>query len=149
MASTYELVKDFKKRYPGSVTWFRLKKHAELLDKYLNPNEKVIYAFAGQNDNIPSSFFNTVVVGLTNERLIVSQDRLIVGYDLSFVTPDLYNDLKVDAGLIWGTIIIDTVKELTYVSKLSNKSLPEIQQKISSHMMKAKKNYPKKNHIDI
>ncbi len=144
MFSTYELVKQFKKKYPFSVTWKRLKKHCELLDKYLHPNEKVIFAFAGQNDNIPSSFFNTAVLALTNERIIIAQDRLIVGYDVTFVTPDLYNDLKIDGGLIWGTIIIDTVKETIYFSKLSKASLAEIQKTLTAYMIEAKKKYPKK-----
>ena len=148
MNSTYRLVKEFKNKYPWTVTWWRLKKHSKLLEKFLHPKEKVIYAFAGQNDNIPSSFFNTVVLAITNERLIVAQDRLIVGYDVSFVTPDLYNDLRVDAGLLWGTITIDTVKELIHVSKLSNRALPEIQEKVSSFMIEAKKRYPKKNQIN-
>lgn len=145
MKTTYQLVKEFKNRYPWTVTWWRLKKHAKLLDKYLHAHEKVFYVFAGQNDNVSSSFFNTVVVAVTSERLIVAQDRLIVGYDVSFVTPDLYNDLKVDAGLLWGTVTIDTVKEIVYVSKLSNKALPEIQEKISTFMIEAKKKYPKKH----
>ncbi len=148
MNSTYELVKIFKKKYPWTVTWWRLKSHAKLLDKYLHPKEKVIYAFAGQNDDIPSSFFNTAVIAITNERLIVAQDRLIVGYDLAFITPDLYNDLKVDAGLLWGTITIDTVKELIHVSKISKKALPEIQESISTYMMEAKKRYPKKGEVN-
>ena len=144
MFSTYELVKQFKKKYPFSVTWKRLKKHCELLDKYLHPNGKVIFACAGQNDNIPSSFFNTAVLALTNERIIIAQDRLIVGYDVTFVTPDLYNDLKIDGGLIWGTIIIDTVKETIYFSKLSKASLAEIQKTLTAYMIEAKKKYPKK-----
>lgn len=148
MNFTYELVKTFKKKYPWTVSWWRLKKHAKLLEKYLHPKEKVIYAFVGQNDDIPSSFFNTAIVAVTNERLIVAQDRLIVGYDVVFVTPDLYNDLKVDAGLLWGTITIDTVKELIHVSKLSKKALPEIQERVSSYMMAAKKCYPKKGKTD-
>ena len=148
MSSTYELVKIFKNKYPWTVTWWRLKSHAKLLDKYLHPKEKVIYAFAGQNDDIPSSFFNTAVIAITNERLIVAQDRLIVGYDLAFITPDLYNDLKVDAGLLWGTITIDTVKELIHVSKISKKALPEIQESISTYMMEAKKRYPKKGEVN-
>ncbi len=145
MNTTYRLVKEFKKKYPWTVTWWRLKKHATLLEKYLHPKEEVIYAFAGQNDNDPSSFFNTAVIAITNERLIVAQDRLIVGYDVSFITPDLYNDLTVNAGLLWGTIIIDTVKEVIYVSKLSNQALPEIQEKVSTFMMEAKKRFPRKN----
>ena len=31
MASTYELVKDFKKKYPNTIGW-RLKKHCAIID---------------------------------------------------------------------------------------------------------------------
>ena len=144
MSSTYELVKNFKKSYPSTITWWRLKAHSKLVDKYLGPKEKVLYAFAGQNDNSYSSIFNTAVLAITNERLIVSQDRLLVGYKFLSITPDMYNDLTIDAGLIWGTVILDTVKEMIYFSNISKKALPEIQLKISSHMNEAKKCYPDK-----
>lgn len=144
MSQTYKYVKEFKNKYPFTITWWRLKAHSNLVDKYLHPNEKVIYAFAGQNDNSYSSIFNTAVLALTDERIIVSQDRLIVGYKISSVTPDLYNDLKIDAGLIWGTIEIDTVKEIIYFSNLSKKSLSEIQNMISYYMIEAKKKYVEK-----
>lgn len=144
MSQTYKYVKEFKNKYPFTITWWRLKAHSNLVDKYLHPNEKVIYAFAGQNDNSYSSIFNTAVLALTNERIIVAQDRLIVGYKLASVTPDLYNDLTIDAGLIWGTVKIDTVKEIIYFSNLSKKSLPEIQNKISHYMIEAKKQYAEK-----
>ncbi len=141
---TYELVNAFKKKYPFSFTWFRLKAHSKLVDKFLNPDEKVLFAFAGQNDNKYGSVFNTAVLAITDERLIIAQDRLIVGYKVTSVTPDLYNDLKVDSGLIWGKIKIDTVKEKIYFSNLSKKSLPEIKKHISSFMMDAKKKYPER-----
>ncbi len=144
MASTYDLVKEFKAKYPTTVTWWRLKKHSKLLEKYLHPNEKVLYAIAGQNDNKPRSFFNTAVLGLTTERIIIAQNRLLIGYDVSFITPDLYNDLRVDVGLIWGALTIDTVKEVIHFSKLAKDSLAEIQRYISSYMIEAKKCYPKK-----
>lgn len=143
--STYELVKEFKGKYKGTITWLRLKKHADLVDKHLHPGEKVIYAFAGQNDLSHGSIFNTAVMALTNKRLILAQNRIFFGYKLTFVTPDLFNDLTVDSGIIWGTIIIDTIKEVIYFSNLSKKSLIEIQTKISHYMIKAKKDYMRKH----
>lgn len=144
MSQTYKYVKEFKNKYPFTITWWRLKAHSKLVDKFLHPGETVIYAFPGQNDDSYSSIFNTAVLALTNERIIVAQDRLIVGYKLASVTPDLYNDLTIDAGLIWGTVKIDTVKEIIYFSNLSKKSLPEIQNKISHYMIEAKKQYAEK-----
>lgn len=143
-SETYKFVKEFKNKYPFTITWFRLKAHSKLVDMYLNPNEKVTYAFGGQNDKKYGSWFNTAVLAITNERIIIAQDRLIVGYKVTSVTPDLYNDLKVDSGLIWGRIKIDTVKEIINFSNLSKKSLPEIKKRISYFMMEAKKKYPKR-----
>ena len=45
--NTYEKVKAFKDKFPGTVTW-RLKRHCNVIDKHLNPNEELLYAFAGQ-----------------------------------------------------------------------------------------------------
>lgn len=144
MSQTYKLVKQFKNNYPSTITWFRLKAHSKLVDKYLHPNEKVLYAFPGQNDNVKTSWFNTAILALTNERIIIAQNKLIVGYKLTSVTPDLYNDITINCGLIWGIVKIDTVKEVIYFSNLSKKSLSEIQYKISSYMIEAKKAYYKK-----
>ncbi len=143
MASTYELVKKFKKKYKSTICW-RISKHSKLIDKNLNPGEKVLYAFAAQNDDSYRSIFNTAVLALTNERLIIAQDYIILGYHLSSITPDLYNDLQVYAGIIWGTITIDTAKEVSNFSNISKRALPEIQTKISSFMIEAKKKYPQK-----
>ena len=139
MASTYELVKDFKRRYPKTICWWRTRKHSALVDQNLNPNEEVIYAFAAQNDDDHGSIFNTAVLALTNERLIVAQDRLVVGYQVTSITPDLYNDMEIEGGIIWGTVTIDTIKETIYFSNIDKKALPEIQIKISSFMNEAKK----------
>lgn len=143
--STYGKLKMFLEKFPGAVTWFRTKKHCEIIDKHLNPNESVKFVIAGQLDNNALSLFNTGVLAVTNERLLIAQNRLLVGYKLSSVTPDLYNDLKVDAGLIWGTLIIDTVKEEIFISNLSKSSLPEIETQISTFMQEAKKEYVKED----
>ena len=141
--SSYELLKRFRNKFPGSVAW-RVKKHCKIIDMHLNPNERINFIFAGQLDIKPLSLFNTGVIAVTNERLIIAQKKLIVGYKFSSITPDLYNDLTVKAGLIWGTIIIDTVREQVYVSDLDKEALPEIETEITMFMQEAKKKYAKK-----
>ena len=47
MGSVYNLALNFKRKHPGGIAW-RLKKHCEVVEKHLNPSEKVLFAFAGQ-----------------------------------------------------------------------------------------------------
>ena len=141
--SSYELLKKFTNKFSGSVAW-RVKKHCKIIDMHLNPNEKINFIFAGQLDIKPLSLFNTGVIAVTSERLIIAQKKLIVGYKFSSITPDLYNDLTVRSGIIWGTIIIDTVREQVYISDLDKEALPEIETEISMFMQEAKKKYAKK-----
>ena len=60
------------------------------------------------------------------------------------VTPDMYNDLTIKAGLIWGTIVIDTVKEQITISNIDKNALPEIETYITSFMEEAKKQYARR-----
>lgn len=143
MESIYTQVMRFKKKYPGTVTHHRLAKHAEIIEKHLNPGEVVTYAFAAQKNAKPLDIFETAVIAITNERLLIGQKRVMFGYFLSSVTPDLYNDLHVSSNLIWGNVTIDTVKEVIELSDISKKALPEIETKITSFMMEAKKKYKK------
>ncbi len=137
----YSKLKLFKEKYPNCVTWFRLKKHCEIIDKHLNPNEKIEFVIAGQLDNDHFSLFNTGVLAITSERICIAQNRLIVGYKFSSITPDLYNDMQVDCGLFWATLCIDTVKEKIYVSNLDKKSMPEIETSVTMFMQESKKKY--------
>lgn len=141
---TYELVKEFKNKYSGTVAW-RMKSHAGLVDKNLFPDEEVLYAFAAQNDDTHKSIFNTAVIALTNKRIIIAQKRIIFGYKVSTVTPELYNDMQINAGIIWGTLTIDTMKEVIHFSNISKKALSEIQITISSFMTEAKAKLNKKD----
>ena len=72
---------------------------------------------------------------------MVGQKRILWGYLLSSITPDLYNDMQVFEGLIWGKVTIDTIKEVVVISNLDKNSLPEIETHISEYMMDAKKQY--------
>jgi hypothetical protein len=144
VGDSYSKLKVFVKKYPMAVTWFRLKKHCNVIDKHLNPGEEILFIFAGQLDNNQLSFFNTGVVAFTNQRIIIAQNRLIVGYMFSSVTYDLYNDMQVYASLIWGSVCIDTVKEQIYVSNLDKKSLPEIETNITTTIKDLRDTYSKR-----
>ena len=140
MKTVYEFVCEFQKKYPGSVTWWRNKKHCKVIQDYLNPGEKVTFAFAAQKSNKPIDFFTHVFV-LTNKRILIGRKRVFFGYFLSSVTPDLFNDLEVYRGIFWGAVRIDTVKELIEFSGISKKGLDEIETHVSEFVIKEKKRY--------
>lgn len=140
MASVYELVLDFKVRNPFTVGW-RIKKNASVIERHLNPGEEVLYAFVAQKNNNPFNILGTAVIALTNQRILIGRKRVVIGYFLDSITPDLFNDLKVSSGIIWGKIYIDTVKEFVTLSNISKSALPEIETKITSFMMDEKKKY--------
>ncbi len=144
MNDVYKHVLLYKKKFPGGVTWWRLKKHSEIVAQHLNPGEKVMYAFAGQKNDKFYDLTSTCVVALTNKRIMIGQKRVVWGYFFSTITPDLYNDMQVYQGLIWGKITIDTVKEEVVISNLAKDSLREIETQITEFMMKEKKKYSKK-----
>lgn len=141
MGKVYQEAKKFKKRYPGTVAW-RLKKHCERVEEHLNPDEEVLYVFVGQRNKVFYDIISTSVFAITNKRLLIANDRLLFGYFLYSITPDMFNDLTVYAGLIWGRVTIDTIKEMVYVSNLSKASLDEIETKVTEYMMEEKKKYP-------
>lgn len=140
MKNVSHMVEDFKKKYPMTVAW-RIKQNAKIVEKHLNPGEKVLYAFAAQKNNNPLDIISTCVVALTTERILIGRKRVVVGYFLDSITPDLFNDLKVMSGVIWGKIHIDTAKELVTLSNLDKRALDEIETKITDFMMKKKKEY--------
>ena len=140
----YNEVLKFKKKYPSTIA-FRLKEHCKVLEKHLNPGEKVIYIFAGQKNAHSIAIPNTFVIALTIERLVFARKRLFFGYFFYAITPDMFNDLKVNSGILWGKIMIDTVKEFAVISNLSKDSLSEIETKITQYMMNEKKKYSLNN----
>lgn len=142
--SVYKQVLKFKEKYPWTVAW-RLKQNSSIVEKHLNPGEEVIYAFAAQKNDNPFNILGTAVIALTNKRILIGRKRVVIGYFLNSVTPDMYNDLKVTSGLIWGKIYIDTVKEFVTLSNISVNALPEIETQITEYMMVAKKAYPTSN----
>lgn len=144
MGSVYEQVKAFKNKYPMTVGW-RLKQNSEVIERHLNPGEEVFYAFVAQKNDNPLDIISTAVVALTNERILIGRKRVVMGYFLDSITPDMFNDLKILSGIIWGKVYIDYVKEFVTLSNISKDALSEIETKISSFMMEQKKKYGFKN----
>ena len=147
MGAVYKKVKEFKSKYPMTIAW-RLKANSKIVEKYMNPDEHVIYAFAAQKSSSSLDVFSTAVVTLTNKRILIGRKRAVFGYFLDSITPDMFNDLKVLSSMIWGKIYIDTVKEFVTLSNLDKRALDEIETAISSYMMEAKKLYPSKEKKD-
>lgn len=142
MGEVYNKALKFKRIHRGGVVW-NLRSHCEVVEKHLNPGEEVIAAFAGQKNEKFYEIFTTCVVVLTNKRILIGQKRVAWGYFLKSITPDLYNDLLVYQGLIWGKITIDTVKEVVTISNLPKSGLDEIETSISEMMMAEKQKYSK------
>ncbi len=141
MGKVYDQVCMFKAKYPATITWWRLRKHAKVVEQHLNPDEEPIYTFAGQNNNDMLDVFSTCVICLTNKRILIGQDHILYGYSLNSITPDLFNDMQVFRGLLFGKITIDTIKEKVIITNLDKRSLPEVETAISSFMMEEKKKY--------
>ncbi len=140
MSKTYELAKLFKRKYPLTVAW-RIRSHSKVIDKHLNPGEEVLYVFMGQKNHSSFDFVNTNLVVLTSKRLIIATKRLIFGYFFTAITPDMFNDLAIIDGIIWGRVKIDTIKEEVLLSNIDPKALPEIETKVSDYMMKEKRKF--------
>lgn len=140
MGKVYDKIMEYHRKYTGGIAW-RVKKHAQVVDAYINPDEEVLYAFCAQKNEKFTEWFNTYAIVLTNKRILLGRKRLLWGSFLSSVTPDMYNDMQIYHGLIWGKITIDTVKEVIILSNISNNALDEIETNISEYMMEAKKKY--------
>lgn len=140
MGSVYNLALNFRRKHPGGIAW-RLKKHCDIIEKHLNPDEKVLFVFAGQKNYNFYEILSTCVIALTNKRILLAQKRVVWGYFLSSVTPDMYNDLLIYQGLFWGKIKIDTIKEEITISYLPKSGLDDIETAISELMMSEKQKY--------
>ena len=140
MVNTYEKLKEFKQKYPLTITW-RLKSHAKVIDKFLNPGEEVNFVFAAQKGFSSIDIFSTYVVVLTNKRILLAQKRVLWGYTYLSVTPDMFNDLTVHSGLIWGKVYIDTIKETIVLSNIDKGALDPIETQVTEYMMNEKKKY--------
>ena len=140
METVYEKLKKFKKEYPATIAW-RLKRHAKVIEKHLNPGEIVNFVFAAQKGTSSIDIFSTFAVVLTNKRILLAQKRVLFGYTFLAITPDMFNDLTVQSGIIWGKVYIDTVKETVLLSNVSKRAMNIIETEITEYMMSEKQKY--------
>lgn len=134
----YKLVKEFKRKYPFTIA-FRLKAHAKVAAQFIGEDEEIVYVFAAQKNFQSYEIINTNIVILTNKRIIVATKRLVFGYFFKMITPELFNDLTIKYGIIWGKVIIDTVKEQVILSNIDHRALAEIENNITKVMLEKKK----------
>lgn len=144
----YEKLREFKKKYPMTVSW-RIREHARIIEKHLNPGETILYAFAAQKNNVSYDIVSTYAIVLTNKRIMLASKRVLFGYFFTTITPDLFNDLKINTGLLWGKIYIDTIKEFVVLSNIDKEALPEIETKITEFMMSKKRKNENADDIEI
>lgn len=138
--SIYERAKEFKRKYPKTIA-FRLKAHSKVAEKYLGSDEKIKYVFVAQKNFRSYEFINTNIIVLTDKRIIVATKRLLFGYFFRMITPDMFNDLTIKNGIIWGKVIIDTIKERIVLSNIDPNALSEIDDNITMTMIEEKKKY--------
>lgn len=133
----YQRINEFLKKYPFTIV-FRIRKHVKVLEKHLNPGEEVFYIFPAQKNESVFDIFATCVVAFTNKRILIAQKRVVPGYRLSSITPDLFNDFQVFKGLFFGKLDIDTVKEVVHLSNLDIRCLNELETALSEYLIQEK-----------
>ena len=138
MGKVYNMVMKYKNKYPGAIS-FRLKKHCKLVESHLYPDEEVIYAFCAQKNDEWYDISNTNVICLTNKRMIVATKRVLFGYFFISVVPNHFNDLTIFNGLIWGKILIDTVKEEVLLTNIPVKAMHELDIRLTDYFNKYKR----------
>ena len=127
----------FKSKYPLTIGW-RLKRHSKILLEHLHDDEVIRYAFYAQKNKSSLDVTSSGIVAVTNKRLVIARDRVVFGYFLDSITADMFNDLKLRSGIIWGKVIIDTVSELVILSNISKSALAEIEEEVTSAMLELK-----------
>lgn len=138
--SVYEMLVKQKQKFGGTISW-RLRAHAKVLQKHLNQDEEVLYAFSGQKNFSSLNIFNTYAVILTNKRIMIAQKRLLFGYFFLSITPEMFNDITIKSGIIWAKVNIDTIKEEVTLSNISKAAVTEIETTITDYMMSEKRKY--------
>ena len=140
----YSKLRQFKSKYPLTISW-RLSRHANVISKHLTEGETIRYAFAAQKNDHWYDIITTYAVVLTNKRILIGTKRLLFGYFFISITPDMFNDITIKMGLLWGKVHIDTVKEYVIFSNIQKEALPEIQKHISEYMLEEKKKYARRD----
>lgn len=130
-------VYEYKSNNPGGIYW-RISKHCKVIEKHLNPDEEILFAFPAQTNDCFYNIFTTSVIVLTRNRLIVAQKRVLWGYFFKSITPEMFNDISVYQGLFWGRVEIDTIKEKIILTNVAKLGLDDIETNITMNMSKNK-----------
>ena len=138
MINCYNLAKSFLRKFPMTIAW-RIKQHAKIIDKHLNVGEEILYVFTGQKNDGTTNIFNTYIIVFTDKRIILATKRVLFGYFFKSITPDMYNDLTIRRGLIWGNVVIDTIKEVITIGNIDIRALDDIETNITEVILKQKK----------
>ncbi len=136
----YQRALEFKRKYPRTLA-FRIKAHCKVAAKYIGSDEKVEYVFLAQKNFRSYEILNTNIIVLTNKRIIVATKRLAFGHFFRIITPDMFNDLTIRSGILWGKVTIDTVKELIILSNIDPNALAEIDDNVTMSMIEKRKKY--------
>lgn len=146
--NSYSKLRVFLRKYPFTVAW-RVRKHCNIIDRHLDTadGEKILFIFAGQKNERTLDICNTNVVAFTNKRIMVATKRVFFGYFFKSITPDMYNDLTVRRGLLFGDVIIDTIKEVITITNIDPHALEEIETNITEIMLEQKKNFAKRTKV--
>ena len=133
----YAVVTDFLRKYPLTITW-RIRQHSKIVAKHLNEEEEIYYIFAAQRNPNSLNIFSTAIIAFTSKRIMIAQKRVLWGYNLVSITPDMFNDFEVYKGLLFGKLDIDTIKEQIKLSDIDPKGLVEIESELSDYLVKVK-----------
>ena len=77
MKSVYELALEFKNRHPFTIGW-RIRQNASVVEKHLNSDEEVLYAFVAQKNNNPFNIWGTAVIAITSKRILIGRKRVVI-----------------------------------------------------------------------
>ena len=133
----YNEVQAYLRRYPFTFAW-RIRQHSRVIAKHLNNDEEIYYIFPAQRNTNSLNIFSTCLIAFSNKRILLAQKRVLWGYNITSITPDMFNDFEIFKGLIFGRLDIDTVKELIRLSNIDPKALVEIETNLSEYILEVK-----------
>ena len=133
----YKKAKEFKRKYPKTIA-FRIRHHAKVVSKFVGSDEEVKYVFIAQKNYNSLEIVNTNIIVLTDKRIVIATKRLVFGYFFTMITPEMFNDLTIKSGRIWGKVIIDSINEKVILSNIDVNALAEIDQNITMNMLNEK-----------
>ena len=85
MGVVYDKVKQFKKKYPGAVTWWRLKKHAAVVERHLNPGEEIIFAFKPSIEGETTALYIKKILEGMDIKITKLASGVPIGADMEYV----------------------------------------------------------------